>query len=386
MEEATDALYDELPIGLITARADARIVRTNQTLLAWTGWSIEQLLQRSWTEILLAPASRDFVHQHVLPTLMRESVVHQLACDIRCLGGRRMPVLIDIRLLRDRQGQTCGQRLAIVEAIDRQHHERQLMEAKHRAEDTAEALRELTAELERRVEERTADLSAANRELDQYAHAISHDLRAPLRVIHGFSTLLRKDLGSEPPRVLGEYLDHIDNARQAMAALIEGLLQLSRYGREDLYREDVDVSAMAERICNELNGLEPTPRVVWQVDGDLRAHADPRMLEAVLRNLLGNAWKFTAHCAQPRVHVHRPTEPGTARDWICVSDNGAGFDMNHAEQLFRPFQRLHRSDEFPGTGIGLTTVQRIVERHGGHIEASGSVGGGAQFRFHLPRP
>ena len=247
-----------------------------------------------------------------------------------------------------------------------------------------EGQRRLQAELERRVEERTAELKAANRELESFAYAVSHDLRAPRRAVSGFSQMLRKELGPGlPPEVEG-HLGRIQEASRKMSKLIEGLLTLSRITRGELRRERVDVSALAVCALADLAAQEPDRRVDWQVEAGLVATGDAPTVDAVLRNLLGNAWKYTSRTADPRILFRADR---TASETVfCVSDNGAGFDMSQASHLFEPFQRLHRQDEFPGAGIGLATVHRIVGRHGGWITADSAPGGGATFRFTLEPP
>ncbi len=242
-----------------------------------------------------------------------------------------------------------------------------------------EEIRQLNATLEQRVAERTAELSAANRELDSFAYAVSHDLRAPLRAMSGFSQALTEDYGDRMEEEAKTYLDQIGIASRRMSELVEGILALSRSIRGELQRDRVDLSALAERLLSDLALADPQRRVVTEVATGLVASGDARMIEAAMNNLLGNAWKYTAHALEPRIRVYAEERAG--RRWICVADNGAGFDMAHARRLFQPFQRLHRQDEFPGIGVGLATVQRIVHRHGGELEARGEPGKGAVFCF-----
>ena len=244
-----------------------------------------------------------------------------------------------------------------------------------------EAIRELNSSLENRVQERTAELLAANQELDAFAYAISHDLRQPLRAMNGFSQALLEDCGATLPGSAQEYLDEITLASRHMGELIDALLRLSRSTRGELQRAEVDLSAQASRILGELAAAEPNRRVMWTVEPGLNARADECMLKVILANLLGNAWKYTGITPQPAIRVYGQ-HTGDEQEF-CVADNGAGFDMKHAAKLFQPFQRLHREDEFPGIGIGLATVQRIVHRHGGSIRATAAPGQGATFVFSL---
>ena len=244
------------------------------------------------------------------------------------------------------------------------------------------AIQALNADLERRVEERTAELSGANRELDSFAYAVSHDLRGPLRALGGFSAALIEDYGAQLTGEARTYLGHIIAASQKMGDIVDGLLTLSRSTRGELRRDNVDVSALATGIAQELASAHPGHPVSCRIEPGLRARGDARMIDLVLRNLMGNAWTYTKHTAAPAVRLYGCVQDG--QRWICLADNGAGFDMAHAGRLFKPFQRLHREDEFSGLGIGLATVQRIIHRHGGTIVGEGVVGKGALFRFTLP--
>ncbi len=244
------------------------------------------------------------------------------------------------------------------------------------------ALQELNASLESRVAARTAELTAANQELDSFVYAVSHDLRAPLRAMMGFSGLLEEDLGPGLPPAAKGHLDHIVQAGRKMSALIEGLLMLSRSARDALQLHRVDVSALARARLAELAAAEPARSVAVTVEDGLVFQGDERLLASVVDNLLDNAWKYTGHTSQASIRVQACEEPGYRG--FSVVDNGAGFDMAHSMRLFKAFQRLHRQDEFPGIGIVLATVQRVVQRHGGHVTATAEPGKGAVFSVWLP--
>jgi signal transduction histidine kinase len=239
----------------------------------------------------------------------------------------------------------------------------------------------LNAELEQRVAERTAQLEYTNKELEAFCYSVSHDLRAPLRSIDGFSQALVEDFASQVPDEGQRYLSRIRAATQRMAQLIEDLLNLSRVSRGELQLQDIDVAEIARQVAAELQQREPGRRVELSVWDGMQARADPRLLRAALENLIGNAWKFTARCDAPRIEVGALADGG--RSTFFVRDNGAGFDMAYADKLFGAFQRLHSVNEYAGTGIGLATVQRIVHRHGGRIWADAKPGKGAVFFFTL---
>ncbi len=251
------------------------------------------------------------------------------------------------------------------------------------------------ADLERRVEERThelqerndalrrnaAELLAANTELDAFAYSVSHDLRAPLRSIDGFSQILLEDYSGTLDAAGRESLQRVRAASQRMGTLIDDLLKLARVTRIEIRTEDVDLSGMAGEIAAELQRATPERRVEFAIAPGLSARGDARLLRVALDNLLRNSWKYTAKQAQPRIEFASIAANGERA--FMVRDNGAGFDMQYADKLFGVFQRLHSPAEFEGTGVGLATVRRIITRHGGRIWAEGVVDRGATFYFTL---
>lgn len=239
-------------------------------------------------------------------------------------------------------------------------------------------IRQLNEDLERRVEERTAELAAATRELEAFSYSVSHDLRAPLRSIDGFSRALLDDHGAQLDQEGRRHLEIVRRSTEDMGRLIDDLLRLSRVARGEMRREHVDVSAMVSEIGAELARREPERRVELIVADGLETVGDRALLRAALVNLLSNAWKFTRERADARVEVGVLERPLPA---FYVRDNGVGFDPAYADKLFAPFQRLHSQEQFEGTGIGLATVQRVIARHGGRIWAEARPGTGATFYF-----
>jgi signal transduction histidine kinase len=243
------------------------------------------------------------------------------------------------------------------------------------------ALQEARDELELRVQARTRELEAANGELEAFCYSVSHDLRAPLRGIDGFSLALLEDYGDQFDAVGRDYLERVRAAAHRMAALIDDLLALSRITRAELQRGPIDLSQLARSVVAELSRSEPERNVAIVIEPDLRAEGDSPLIRTVLENLIGNAWKFTSKRQDARIEVGRTQINET---WtFFVRDNGAGFDQAYTDRLFGAFQRLHAATEFPGTGIGLASVLRIIHRHGGRIWAEGEVNRGATFYFSL---
>ncbi len=226
----------------------------------------------------------------------------------------------------------------------------------------------------------TAALPAS--EAESFSHAISHDLRAPLRVIEGFTKIVKEDYGALLDRVGNDHLDRVLGAAARMNGMIDALVALSKLSTQPLALQPVNLSELAGCAIDDLRRTAPARDVEIAIEPDLNVRGDPAMLRTLVDNLLGNAWKFTAKTAQARIDLRRD---GPRADAFVVQDNGAGFDMRFADRLFGVFQRLHSASDFPGAGVGLAAARRIVRRHGGQVRAEGEVNGGARVRFSLPQ-
>jgi PAS domain S-box-containing protein len=334
---------------LCMASTSGHFTRLNPAWRHILGYSVEELLQRSYY---------DFIHPDDIEATREE--VAALA------NGRE--TLNFVNRYRHRDGSYRSFEWNAVCFGDKIYAS---------ARDITDRLRASAA-----IVKSTAELSAANAELDAFAYAVSHDLRAPLRAMSGFSNALMEDFGD---RLSGEalsYLNQITLASRHMSELIDGILALSRSTRGAIKTRPLDISAMAQALLDSQRAMWPERRVAYSVEAGMKACGDPLMIEVALRNLIENAWKYTGKTEEPSIQVH--AEEAEGRRWICVADNGAGFDSAHAGKLFKPFQRLHRQEEFPGIGVGLATVQRIVQRHGGSIKAEGATHHGAKFCIALP--
>ncbi|MEZ5646555.1 MAG: PAS domain S-box protein [Burkholderiaceae bacterium] len=239
----------------------------------------------------------------------------------------------------------------------------------------------LQATLEQRVHERTEQLQYLNQELESFSYSVSHDLKSPLRAIDGFMHLLQEQLEGRTTEDDDELIGRIQGSVNRMNGLINDLLALARVSQGQLQRTDVNLSELAKDVVRRERDRDPTREVEVSIQPDVRANCDPRMAHIVLENLIGNAWKYSRNTAGARIEFGASKDQDTGMNLFHVRDNGAGFDMARADRLFKPFTRLHTSAEFEGSGIGLATVRRIVERHGGQIRGEGAIGQGATFRF-----
>lgn len=317
-----------------------------------------------WQDAALRRGYRSLIS---LPLLARDRIIGVLAL----YGAGTDPVAEEeVRLLQELAGN-----LALGIATFRARRERQRFQ---------EELQRLNVELEHRVQQRTAQLAAANRELETFSYSLAHDLRGPLSAIDGFAQALHEAMAGRLQGRERHYLERVRLGAQSMAEMIDALLAMARLSREPLRWDPLDLSAIARAELQGLAEHEPTRELDCQVQEALVVHGDPRLIGLVMQNLLGNAWKFTAQRRPARIEVGRLAGLG-GEPVFFVRDNGVGFDMAHAGKLFGAFQRLHAATEFPGTGLGLASCQRIVERHGGRIWAEAVPGQGACFFFTLGR-
>jgi PAS domain S-box-containing protein len=294
--------------------------------------------------------------------------------------GRQVPVEIGLTPLKTAEGSFVL--ASIIDISERKEAEQEIAAALAREQAARLETKRLNEELEQRVRERTAQLEAANQELEAFSYSVSHDLRAPLRSIDGFSQALLDDYGSILDGSASHFLNRIRAGSQQMGRLIDELLSLSRVTRSEMKRETINLSQIAQTIVEKLKSENPERHVSVTIAPDLIVQADKQLFQAVLTNLLENAWKFTGKTETAEIELGRLPETDQQPVYF-IRDNGAGFEMAYADKLFGAFQRLHTPAEFPGTGVGLATVQRVINRHGGRIWAEAEINQGATFYFTL---
>jgi signal transduction histidine kinase len=336
----------------------------------WANAAACSLFDRSERELLERPQSTLFSAQAVsVPDAIEQGLRQQRALSLEVRIARRhgdeRPVSLRFEPLPGtRSLQACG-------AL--------LMEDRHEALERVREAEQALDALRQRTDERARQLDQTARELETFTYTISHDLRAPIRVIEGFARILEEDCGPSLEPTARVHLHRIQGSAARMGQMVEALLELSRLTGQPMGREPVDLSRLADLVVEDLRDTDPHPGCSVTVQPGMQVEGDRMLLRVMLHNLIGNAWKYSAKQTQARIRFERKGEgPGAV---YCVSDNGAGFDMRHADRLFGVFQRLHSEAEFPGTGVGLATVRRIVRRHGGRIWAESSPGAGSRFYF-----
>ncbi len=360
-EERYRAVVEQVTEGIVLVDVDTRrVLEANPAYQKLLGYGPDEF--SSLTLYDLVPYSREAMDCYVGRVLERGSYVSGERRHRRKDGS-----LVDVEVRANTISYGGREAMCIVV--------RDITERKKAEEE----IRRLNEELEERVRSRTAQLQATNEELEAFGYSVSHDLRAPLRSMAGFSQMLLEDY--ELDETGKDYLRRIRGASRRMGDLIDALLYLSRVSRQEMRREEVDLSDLARRIVDDLRRGEPERPAHFVVADGLSVTGDARLLKVALENLLGNAWKFTSREAEARIEfgvVEQGGEPV-----YYVRDNGVGFDEAYADKMFGPFQRLHGEDEFHGTGVGLATVARIIRRHGGSLWAESEVGRGATFYFSL---
>jgi PAS domain S-box-containing protein len=351
------------PVGLLRLRADGIIQWANTAELELLGYTQDEYIGKNAADFYDNPGEG----REVLQRLIQGDTLRDYETRLRAHDGSLRVVLINSSASHREDGSLIHARLFTHNITGRRRAE----EENHR----------LNLQLEKRVGERTAQLEAANKELEAFSYSVSHDLRAPLRALRGFTEALLELHSSQLDARGQEFLRRASAASTQMDRLIEDLLKFSQVSRGDLQFREVNLSLLAADIAGELAAADPSRSVEFVIAPECCADGDPRLVRVVLDNLMRNAWKFSGKKTDARVEFGLTDEPELA---FFVRDNGAGFDMAFSKRLFGVFQRLHAASEFPGTGIGLATVQRIVHRHGGRSWAVGAVNGGATFYFTLP--
>lgn len=369
-EERFHLMVEAAPSAMAVVDREGRIIQANARAQALFGYSMDELLEQP-VEMLVPERFRSG-HEKFRRAFSSRPSGRPMGAG-RDLFGRRKDgseVPIEIGLTPYESPAGTFTLALIIDITERKQ-----------AEDE---LRKLKGELEQRVRLRTAQLEAVNKELESFSYSVSHDLRAPLRAIDGFSLALLEDYGQLLPEDGRSYLERVRKAAQRMAVLIDDLLGLSLVTRMPMKTVPIDLSKLARGVVAELRSTQPERRVRCNIASNLRSQGDAHLIRVVLQNLLGNAWKYTSKRKQAEIEFGANRE--NRETVYFIRDNGAGFDMAYADKLFGAFQRLHAVTDFPGTGIGLATVQRIIRRHGGRIWADAQVDLGATFYFTLPSP
>ncbi|MFZ2198712.1 MAG: PAS domain S-box protein, partial [Thermodesulfovibrionales bacterium] len=348
---------------LVTIDTGGKITDVNIATEKVTGRSRAELIGTDFSDYFMDPANAKSGYQQVF----KEGFVMDYALEIRHRNGHVTPVLYNAAVYNDDAGNVIGVFAAARDITERKKAE--------------EEIQKLNRELEARVIERTAELENSNKELEAFSYSVSHDLRSPLRSIEGFSLALLEDYGDRLDDTGKSYLDRVRNATIKMGHLIDDLLKLSRVTRSEMNRERVDLTVIGKDIAGRLAQSHPERSAEFVIAEDLTAYGDARLLTVALENLFSNAWKFSEKATRSVIEFG-VTNRGNTKIFY-VKDNGVGFDMAYVAKLFNPFQRLHNTREFPGTGIGLATVKRVISRHGGQVWIESEVNKGTTVYFIL---
>ncbi len=348
---------------LVTISPDGKVTDVNVATEKVTGVNRAELIGTDFSDYFTDPEKARAGYQQVF----REGLVQDYELEIRHRTGHLTPVLYNATVYRDERDEVVGVFAAARDITERKHAEAEI--------------RNLNESLERRVRERTAELEAANKELEAFTYSVSHDLRAPLRHVDGFSRLLLEEFGDRLPEGGRHYLDRIRNGTRQMGQLVDDLLNLSRVGRRELSLQITGLGSLVQEVIAELKVENPGRKIAWEIASLPFVECDPMLMRQVLLNLLSNAVKFTRPREIARIEVG--TRSQNSQEAVFVRDNGVGFSMRFADKLFGVFQRLHRAEDFEGTGVGLATVQRIIHKHHGTVWAEAELDRGATFYFTL---
>ena len=357
-------LFDSAPIGYHEFDAEGRLTRVNQTELKMLGYRAEELLGQFMWSISADPEA---ARQAVLGKLSGAPPPQKYERTLRRKDGSTITVQVWDQLVKGEDGAVLSIRTVFQDITERKRAEEEILK--------------LNAQLEQRVIERTAQLEAANKELEAFSYSVSHDLRAPLRAVDGFSKIVLEDYGPQLPEACRQDLQTIRNGAQKMGRLIDDLLMFSRLSQLPLSKQAVDTSKLVRGALEELNSQREGRRIEFRIADLPTCQADPALLKQVWVNLLSNALKYTGKREAALVEIGCAADNG--RNVYFVRDNGAGFDMKYAHKLFGVFQRLHRAEDYDGTGVGLAIAQRVIHRHGGRIWAESALDSGATFYFTL---
>lgn len=339
---------------MVTISPEGTITDVNEATIKVIGKSRAELIGTDFFKYFTEPDKAKESYQQVFT----HGFVTDYPLTIQGSDGRYTNVLYNASVYKDERGKVLG---------------------------VFAAARDVTAQkqAEKEIRQHAIALQTANQELEAFSYSVSHDLRTPLRAIDGFSQAVLEDYSEKLDDQGKNYLQRIRSATQRMGELIDDMLGLSNISRVEMQRHTVNLSALAADVVAELQSSEPDRNVDWQIESGLTTEGDAQLLRVALANLLGNAWKYTSKTENPTIKFGAKQSPEGNKEFF-VSDNGVGFDMTYASKLFGAFQRLHTVSEFPGTGIGLATVQRVIHRHGGHVHGEGFVNQGATFYFSLP--